>query len=96
MLDQRNVLGRAHLTAGIAPIRSLNSAEHLRQLPGVQLPDRVMDRISQAKDVKAEGHQISLELINELKSLRGEQAIHFIAIGDISDLKRMIVESGLK
>jgi hypothetical protein len=51
--------------------------------------------ISQAKDIRAEGQQICLEVIDKLKALPGVQGIHFMAIGNIPDLKRLIVESGL-
>jgi methylenetetrahydrofolate reductase (NADPH) len=95
-LDQRNVLNRVHLVAGISPINSLKMAKYLRQLPGVQIPDALIERLQKTTDIKKESKQISLELIEKLRSLPGVQGIHFMAINDIGKLKRLIAESGLR
>jgi methylenetetrahydrofolate reductase (NADPH) len=95
-LDQRNVLNRVHLIAGVAPISSLKMVNYLGRLPGVQIPDALMERLQKATDVKQESHQISLELIEQLRYLPGVQGIHFMANSDMSQLKRLIAESGLR
>lgn len=95
-LDSRNLLHRMHVIAGIAPIRSIKAANYLQSLPGVEIPEEVMDRIYRAKNVQQEAHQINLELIDELKSLPGVDGIHFMAFGNFSDLKCLIMESGLR
>ncbi len=94
-LDNRNVLGRVPLIAGFAPIRSMNAAHYLASLPGITIPDEIMERLSTAKDFKKESNQVSLEIIEKLKSIPGVRGIHFMAIGDVSELKSLIAESGL-
>jgi 5,10-methylenetetrahydrofolate reductase len=95
-LDQRNLLNRVHLLAGIAPIRSLNMLEYIQQLPGVQIPDKIFDRLKNTKDIQQESHQINLSLIEQVRSIPGVQGIHFMAISNIGNLRRLITESGLK
>ena len=94
-LDQRSVLGKVPILAGVAPIKSLRMAQFLRTLPGIVIPDHVIERVSRAKDPAEEGHQICLEMVEKLKSLPGVQGIHFMAITDNTALKRLITESNL-
>jgi len=94
-LDHRNILGQVPLIAGFAPIRSMNAAHYLASLPGITIPDSMMERLATAKDFKKESNQISLEIIEKLKSIPSLHGIHFMAIGDVSDLKSLILESGL-
>jgi len=94
-LDQRNVLDGVHLIAGVTLIRSVKMANYLRKLPGIVVPDWIIDRLSEAKDIKAESYQLCLELIDQLKSLPGVHGIHFMAINNMGILKRLSSESGL-
>ncbi len=95
-LDQLDVLSRVHLIAGIAPIRSIKSLRYLSQLPGIKIPETLIKRFSETKDIKKEAHQISLELIEKLKSMPGVKGIHFMACDNFEILKRLIKESGLR
>jgi methylenetetrahydrofolate reductase (NADPH) len=95
-LEQRNLLNRIHLIAGVAPIRSLRAAKFLSKLPGIHIPDEVMHRLATSKDVKREGYQLCLELISNIKTFPGVQGIHFMALRDFSDLKKLISETDLK
>ncbi len=94
-LDKRNILGQMHLIAGVTLIRSLKAVKFMKGLPGVVVPDQIIKRFSEAKDVKQESYQLCLELISKLKSLPGVQGIHFMAVNNISLVKRLIEESGL-
>ena len=89
-------MGRVHLIAGVAQIRSIKMAQYLAQLPGVVVPEWIFERLSKSKDIKEESHQLTLEIIEKLKTLPGIRGIHFMANGNISQLKRLISESGLR
>jgi methionine synthase / methylenetetrahydrofolate reductase(NADPH) len=95
-LDMRNVLNHVHLLAGIAPIRNLKMVDYLQQLPGVQIPEIIVQRLHNSKDIHQESHQINLELIEQVRSLPGVQGIHFMAISNFGTLRRLIIESGLR
>jgi len=95
-LDQRNLLNRVHLLAGIAPIRSLKMLDYLQQLPGVQIPETIIQRLHNTKDIHQESHQVNLELIEKVRSLPGVQGIHFMANSNFGNLRRLITESGLR
>lgn len=95
-LDQRNLLNKMHLIAGVTAIRSMRAAKYMNELPGIQIPDILMNRLSKSTDIKREGFQICLEGIEKLKSLPGIQGIHFMAVNNVHYIKKLIDESGIR
>jgi 5,10-methylenetetrahydrofolate reductase len=64
---------------GIMLIKSPKFMDFLQQLPGVNIPQNVRDRINKASDPLAEGMQICAETIKELRSFA--DGAHIMAIG---------------
>lgn len=95
-LDKAGVLGNVYILAGVAPIRSAKAAQMMNQVPGINIPDSIINRLEFSKSPKEEGVQISLELISQLKDLPGVNGIHFMAVGWESIVPRVITESGLR
>jgi methylenetetrahydrofolate reductase (NADPH) len=95
-LEMRDVLQRVYLLAGISPIRSVKAAYAMRAVPGVKIPDRVIQRMEASPDPKEESVQITLELIEKIKALPGVRGLHFMAVGWESIVPRLIKESGLR
>ena len=95
-LDQRNVLNRVYLIAGITPVRGIKPLQYLSQLPGIKIPDALFKRLNNSKDIKKEAHQISIELIEKVQSMPGVTGIHFMAWHNVENLKHLIKESGLR
>jgi methylenetetrahydrofolate reductase (NADPH) len=96
-LDKRNI-GKFFILAGIAPLKSYKVAEYLHtRVPGVFLPDFVLDRLRKAGDgASEEGVQISLEIIDKLKSKKGINGIHIMTLGWESIVQRLVEESNLR
>jgi methylenetetrahydrofolate reductase (NADPH) len=96
-LDKRNILQKVYILAGIAPFKSINTAEYLHQkVPGVKLPEKVLDRMRRAGDkAPEEGTQIALEIIDKVKGKKGISGIHLMTMGWESVVGRLITESGL-
>lgn len=95
-LERREVPQRVPILAGISPIRSVKAAYAMRQVPGVKIPDAVIQRMEASVDPKEESVQITLELIDKVKTLAGVRGIHFMAVGWESIVPRLIKDSGLK
>lgn len=95
-LNNAGVIGRTYLLAGVAPIRSAKVARMMSQVPGVKVPEHIIQRLEDAKEPKEEGVQIALEIIDQLKVLPGVNGIHFMAVGWESIVPRLITESGLR
>lgn len=95
-LEKRGVPSRIPILAGISPIRSVKAALAMRHVPGVKIPDRIIQRMEASADPKEESVQITLELIDQIKTLPGLRGIHFMAVGWESIVPRLIHESGLR
>jgi methylenetetrahydrofolate reductase (NADPH) len=85
---------QTYILAGIGPLKSPGMAKYMRdQVPGLEVPDEFVDRMTAAaadidkEDKKArrnawraEGIQITIELIKEMQSIEGVAGVHVMAI----------------
>jgi len=99
-LAKRNVLDKVYLLIGIAPIKSLKMALMLREVPGVYMPENIvqrMDAATVAGNAQEEGVQIALELISKIKTYhkQGIHGIHLMPVGWDEVVPRIIKEAGL-
>jgi methylenetetrahydrofolate reductase (NADPH) len=97
-LDKRNILEKAFILVGIAPLRSLKVALHLnKEIPGVTIPEPIIKRIEKAgASAHEEGITIALEQIEIIKKKKGVNGIHLSTFGCESTVQRIIEEAGLK
>jgi len=82
---------RAHILASVIPIKSLEMAKRMLAVPGIQVPDAIVNRLEQATDVKQAGVAICVELIEQLKRVPGVHGVHIMAIA-WEDIVPSIVE----
>ena len=99
-LAKRNVLEKVYILIGVTPIRSLKMALMLRDVPGVYLPERVLQRMDYANvagNAAEEGIQIALELISQIKKYhrQGVNGIHLMPVGWDDVVPRIIKDAGL-
>lgn len=72
---------RVHILAGITPLKSLKMTERMKfHVPGVDVPESVYERMKNASDAKSEGFEVALELINEVKNIKGVHGLHITAL----------------
>jgi 5,10-methylenetetrahydrofolate reductase len=95
-LEKHGVLGRVFILAGVTPVRSARAAHIMNEVPGVRIPQPLIDRLEQSKDAKEEGVQITLEIVDKIKRLPGLNGIHFMAVGWESIVPRLVKEAGLR
>jgi len=82
MVADRGLDKRAHILAGVIPIRSAGMACYMRDyVSGVYVPDEIVTRMEQAQKAKEEGVKITLEIIERLKEISGVHGIHIMAVG---------------
>ena len=94
-LDKRGLLNKAFLIPGVTQIKSIKNAKYLYNLPGITIPQEILNRLMEAKDFQKESHQISLEIIDKLISIPGIQGIHFMAINQVQTLRHFLEDIGL-
>ena len=99
-LAKRNVLDKVYILIGIAPLKSLKMAVMLSEVPGVYLPERILQRMESAHvagKASEEGVQIALELMSQIKKYRGQgiHGIHLMPVGWDDVVPRLVMEAGL-
>jgi methylenetetrahydrofolate reductase (NADPH) len=81
---------------GIAPIPSARSARWMREkLFGTVIPDEIVERLERAKDPKAEGRKICVEILQELAEIPGIAGAHVMAPMNFAEIPLAIAESGV-
>lgn len=71
---------KVFILVGVGPLASARAAEFIRSnVPGVRIPDSVINRLNGADDQKAEGVKLCIELIEEIKELEGVHGVHVMA-----------------
>lgn len=71
---------RCFILVGVGPLASARAARWIREhVPGVHIPDAVIERIEQAPKQREEGKRICIELIQQIREIEGVAGIHLMA-----------------
>ena len=85
------------ILAGIIPVRSAKAARYMRdQVPGIRIPDAVMERFEKAADVKEEGVRFAVEAIEAVRKVEGVAGVHIMAIGWDEIVPEVVKRAGLR
>jgi len=97
-LDKRRVLDKVYILVGVAPLKSLKTAQYLQNnVPGINVPESVMTRMEKAgESAPEEGIRIALEIIDSLRSRKIVNGIHLMTLGWEEAVVRIVNESGLQ
>ncbi|MCG7522537.1 methylenetetrahydrofolate reductase [Ruegeria sp. Ofav3-42] len=87
---------KVFLLAGVGPLASARAARWMRSnVPGIHIPDQVINRIENAKDQALEGQIICTELIEEIRDIPGLSGVHVMAYRREHLVSQIIKDSGL-
>ncbi len=87
---------RVYILAGVGPLRSAKTAEWMRtNVPGIHIPDALIARMAGSKDQLAEGKQICVELIQEMREIAGIHGVHVMAYRQEEAVAEIIDRSGV-
>jgi methylenetetrahydrofolate reductase (NADPH) len=86
---------KAHILASVLPIKSVEMARRMREVPGMRLPDDLVQRMERAADAKAEGIRICVEVIEQLKRVPGVHGIHVMAVASEDAVPGIVKAAGL-
>jgi len=82
MVTERGLDKQVHILAGVIPIKSAGMARYMRSnVPGVIVPDEVVNRMAEAENAKEEGVRIIIEIVEQLKVIPGVHGVHIMAVG---------------
>lgn len=102
------LLDRVYILAGVSPIKTPGAARYMRDnVPGLDVPNEIVARMEAAgkgiEDKKAraeawrqEGIKICVELIQQLKEIKGVSGVHIMAIEWEEAVPEIVQKSGLK
>ena len=86
---------KCYILVGIGPLASARTGRWIRaNVPGVHIPDSIIDRLEGAKDQKKEGLQICIDIIQEIKEISGIAGIHIMAYRQEEYVSEIITASG--
>jgi methylenetetrahydrofolate reductase (NADPH) len=81
---------------GIVPLKSAGAAKYMQKMvAGIYVPDEIVKRMKAAEKGKKEGRKIALELIEDLKSVKGNRGVHIMAIMWEKLVPKLVEEAGL-
>lgn len=86
------------LLVGVGPLRSEKAAEFMRsKVPGVVIPDEIVDRLRKTPKEKKqeEGKRICVEIIQQVREIKGVAGIHVMAYRQEELVAEIIEEAGL-
>lgn len=87
---------RCFILAGCGPLASAKAAKWIRgNVPGVHIPDAVIARLEGAKNQRAEGKKICVEIIQQLREMPGIAGVHLMAYKQEESIAEIVHESGV-
>ena len=89
---------KAFILIGVGPLRSDRAAEFMRNnVPGVVIPDAIVERLRKTpkKKKRAEGKQICVEIIQQVREMEGVAGVHVMAYRQEELVAQIIDEAGL-
>ena len=98
-MDQVEGLGlfdKVYILAGVGPLRSAKTAEWMRKnVPGMHVPDAIIERLKGARDQTREGIKICIELIQAIREIRGISGVHVMAYRQEETVAEIVDQSGV-
>ena len=94
VLEDSGILEKTYFLIGLGPFASAKSAKWMNDnLFGVDVPDKIIKRLEQAKDAKLESKNICLELIQSFKEIKGVNGVHLMGHKKESAISEIIKDS---
>jgi len=87
---------KVFLLIGVGPLASARTAEWMRNnVPGVHIPDAVIERLRGAEDQKAEGINLCVDLIQEVSEINGVSGVHIMAYRQENRVPEIVERAGV-
>lgn len=85
---------KAYIEAGILVNKSAKSIEMTAKVPGMAIPENLIERMKNAENAQEEGLAIALELIEKVKKIPGISGVHIMAVGWESIVPTLVEKAG--
>ena len=92
----RGLHNDAFILPGVGPLASARAAKWMRDnVPGVHIPDAIINRLAGARDQKQEGVKICVELMQQVKEIPGVAGAHVMAYRQEHLVGEIVTASGV-
>jgi len=96
MVRDQGLDKQCYIIAGVTPVKSVKALQYMqKEVPGLSIPDELVERMGQAEDQKAEGIKMSVEIIQQIKEIPGVAGVHVMAVAWEAVVPEIVRESGL-
>jgi|TARA_B100001964_G_scaffold236737_1_gene298968 5,10-methylenetetrahydrofolate reductase len=84
------------ILVGVGPLASARAARWIRaNVPGIHIPDSVIARLEGAEDQKREGKNLCIEIIQQVREMKGVSGIHVMAYRQEELVSDIVHQSGV-
>jgi methylenetetrahydrofolate reductase (NADPH) len=95
-IEDLGLLDKVFILVGVGPIRSAKAAEWMRtHVAGMHVPDAVIARLAGAQDQAREGRNFCIDLIQEIRTIKGVHGVHVMAYRQEEAVAEVIERSGV-
>mgnify|MGYP000561974939 CR=1 FL=1 len=86
---------KCFILAGVGPLASARAARWIRtNVPGIHIPEAIIERLQGAQDQKREGRNICIEMIQQMREMAGISGIHVMAYRQEEQVAEIVEMSG--
>jgi len=90
------LLEKVFILPGVGPLASARTALWIRSnVPGIHIPDAIIDRLQGASEPKEAGQKICIELIQKIREVEGVSGVHVMAYRQEESVADIIQQSGV-
>jgi len=90
------LLDQCFILPGVGPLASARTANWIRtNVPGIHIPDAIINRLAGAEDQKKEGQKICVELIQQIREIAGVSGVHIMAYRQEEAVADIVQQSGV-
>jgi len=87
---------KCFIMIGVGPLASARTARWMRSnVPGVHIPDSIIERLEGAENQKEEGKRLCIDLMREIRDIPGVSGIHVMAYRQEEFVSEIVHESGV-
>ena len=87
---------KCFILIGVGPLASAKAAKWIRtNVPGIHIPEIIIERLEGAEDQKQEGKNICIELMQEIRELDGVSGLHVMAYRQEETVSEIVHKSGV-
>lgn len=93
---ERELHQKTYILAGVMPVKSVRMLKYMKDnVPGVIIPDALIERFEKIEDQKGEGIRFCVEMINEVKKIEGVAGAHIMAVEWEKVVPEIVEKAGL-